>query len=278
MEDQKPIERTREHVEREYGDEKWPAVKRLIEAERRAEPDGDLACVLGRVARQLGRAPDRRTEADFVAGGVRVSLPPAAALGAAQGLLVEMIGDACTDATDLIVELGSGWGWHLLSVWVSGGPRRALYAAAELTEAGRAAAGSLAELDPQLEFRAVPFDYHEPRLDGLGGRSHAVVFTVHSIEQIPAVKPELFEAIRGVAERVTCLHFEPVGWQLDGHDGRGTSEAYARRHDYNRNLLDMVSEEAEAERLRIELVRPDVVGVNPDNATTVIRWRSPGVA
>jgi hypothetical protein len=192
--------------------------------------------------------------------------------------VLDAVADACTDETDLVLELGPGWGWAVLSVWMTGGPRRALYVAAEYTEAGRRAAAKLAELDPRLDFRALPFDYHEPRLDGLGAREHAVVFSAHSIEQIPEVKPKLFEAIRGVAERVSCIHFEPVGWQLPGYAGEGSSSAYADQHDYNRNLVECLRAEAAAGRLVIDAVTPDVFGINPANSTTVIRWHSPGSA
>jgi hypothetical protein len=269
-----PVARTREQVEREYGQEKWPQVAREIDAEIAAEPGAGLACILSRVSRAQWQGEDPHATRRFVLDGNVIETSPSAAFGAARGTVLDLIAEACSDETDLVVELGSGWGHLLLSAWVAGGPRRALYAAAEYTRAGRQAAATLAGLDPALEFRALAFDYHEPSLDGLGDREHAVLFSAHSIEQIPEVKPALFEAIRSVANRVTCLHFEPVGFQVAGYAGQGSSRAYAERHDYNRNLVEALEDEAGAGKLEIDFVRTDVFGLNPENSTTIVRWRS----
>jgi hypothetical protein len=145
--------------------------------------------------------------------------------------------------------------------------------AAEYTAAGRRASAALAELDPRLDFSAIPFDYHEPVLP-VDGHRHAVVYTAHSIEQIPKVRPELIEAIRGVADRVTCLHFEPVGWQVESQEREGSTLAYAEEHDYNRNLVEVLREAEAGGRIAIEILRPELFGINPRNSTTVIRWTS----
>jgi hypothetical protein len=271
---QTPVSRTPEKVLQEYGQEKWPAMERLIASERQAEPDATLGRILGRVARSQSSRPEPLATTPFLLDGELARIPVSGAFGAAQGILLDLVNDACTAETDLVVELGSGWGWHILSAWATGGPRRATYVAAEFTEAGRRAASSIAELDPDLDFRAVAFDYNEPDLDELGRHEHAVVFTAHSIEQIPYVKPELFAALRRIARNVTCLHFEPVGWQVERHDGRGTSAAYAEQHDYSRNLVEMVRAEADAGRIELDVLQPDVFGINPSNSTTIIRWRA----
>jgi acyl carrier protein len=268
-----PVRRTREWIEREYGREKWPAIERVIEKEYGEEPDAGLARLLGRVAGSQWRDGDALAVRQFAAGRGAVELPLAGAHGAAQGIILDVVADACTERTDLIAELGAGWGWHILTLWAKGGPRQASYVAAEYTAAGRRAAARLGGLDPRLRFSAVPFDYNAPSLDG-GGARHAVVFSVHSIEQIPYVTPSVFDAIRGLAPRVTCVHFEPVGWQVEGHDRSGSSSAYAEHHDYNRNLVAAVRAEAAAGRLVLDALVPDLFGVNASNATTVIRWRS----
>lgn len=270
------VRRTREKVQEEYGQEKWPAMERLIEREIEAEPDAGLARILYRCAASWWRRPEGPfAPRDFVVDGAPVSLPLGGAYGAAQTIILDAVADAVTDETDFVVEMGSGWGWHILTAFTSGGPRNATYVAAEYTEAGRRCAARLAQLDEHLRLEAVPFDYHEPSFAQLGRGRHAVVFSAHSIEQIPHVTPALFEAIRGLAERVTVLHFEPVGWQVGPeHDGRGTSSAYAEAHDYTRDLVPMLREEEAAGRVVIETIVPDVFGINPSNSTTAIRWRS----
>ena len=269
------MKRTREQVQREYGDDKWPAMERLIAAERAADPDAGFERIVGRVAASQWQAGDPLELRTFVVDGTVTKLPLAGSYGAAQGIVLNCLNEAFTPETDLIVELGAGWGWHILSCYARGGPAGARYVSAEYTEAGRRAASALAELAPELNFEAVPFDYHEPAFDLPRGR-HAVVFTAHSIEQIPHVKPELFEALRGLADRVTCLHFEPVGWQVEGYSGEGSSKDYAEGHDYTRNLVPTLTDEAASGRLSIDLIATDVFGINPNNATTVIRWSAGG--
>ena len=269
-----PVKRDAAWVEREYNREKWPAVDRAVEEISRSEPNPRLDRVLARVARSQWEGPDLMTDREHVFGGRTVETPTVVAFGGQSAMVSELVVSQCTEHTDLVVELGAGWAWHLLSVWLRGGPAGATYAAAEYTEAGRQAAERLAALDPDLEFRAIAFDYHNPVLEGLPKARHAVVFTQHSIEQIPQVRPELFAAICGLADEVTCIHFEPIGWQAGEPDRAGSSGDYAEQHDYNRNLLTALREEEAAGRLTVEMVRPEIVGVNPRNATSVVLWRA----
>jgi hypothetical protein len=248
------VQRTAAWVDREYGQEKWPGIERLVETV--VADEADLGRVVGRVARlEAGEPLEPR---QVIVDGEAVTLPNAAGRGAYQQLVVDAVLDACTPETDLVIELGSGWGRNLLLCWLQGGPD-ATYVGAEYTEAGRRVAARLAGLDRRLRFESVPFDYHAPELDFRG--RHVVVFTAHSVEQIPQLKPEVIELILSLGERVRCLHFEPVGWQLTGG-----SDNYAVAHDYNRNLASVVP------ATDLELV--DVIGNTADNATSVIRYGS----
>jgi len=267
-----PLRRDHSWIEREYGAEKWPAVERLIEQQIAAEPRPDLGRVLRRVAREQWRTADPLAGRRAVIDGREVQLPRSATFAAQQGLIVDVLLDACSPRTGLVVELGAGWAWHLLSLWSGGGPGTATYVAAEYTAAGRRAAARLAALDARLRFRAVEFDYREPDLRTLGRVQEAVVFTQHSVEQVDGLPDSLFTTIRGLADRVTCVHFEPVGWQCEAGGRAGSSRAYAERHAYNRDLVQRLRAEQAAGRLTIRTIATEVVGVNPDNATSVIVW------
>jgi hypothetical protein len=267
-----PVTRTPAWVEREYGREKWPAIARMVEEECAHETD--LARVVGRVARREMYPHGALAAGPAIVDGTPVSVPRALAKGAHQGLVVDAVADACSDATGLIVELGSGWGRNILNVWLSGGPRAATYVAAEYTDAGQGVAARLAALEPRLDFRSVAWDYHNPDLSQLDRVGEAVVFSAHSIEQIPQLTGAAIDAIAGLAERVTCLHFEPVGWQLGDHGRSGSSAEYAAQHDYNRNLIELLAERESQGRLRVELTLPEVIGINPANSSSVIVWRA----
>ena len=262
------------HVNREYNEEKWPAIDRTIQEVIADEATPRLDRVLHRVVRTQWFGEPSLAAHEHVFGGTMAVVPSVIAAGGESALVRESVIAAATDETDLVVELGSGWAWHLLSAWIGGGPADATYVAAEYTEAGRRAASRLASLDADLNFEAVAFDYNEPDLGGLPSARHAVVFSQHSIEQIPRVRPELFTAIRGVADRVTCLHFEPIGWQAE-QDGRpGSSAEYAELHDYNRNLVEALRQEHADGSLRLDPIESEVVGLNTSNATTVARWHA----
>jgi hypothetical protein len=262
-------------VAREYGEKKWPAVERTIaEVTAREEPGATLARVVAAVARNdwFG-ATSPSAEADAVVGGKLVRMPQSAAMGAYQHLVVETLLEACEPAPELVVELGAGWGRNLCSLWLAGAPREARYVAAEYTDAGRRAAERLAALEPELRLESHPFDFTSADLSALGRVERALVFSVHAIEQVPHVERPLFDAVRGLAQEVTCFHFEPVGWQCEG-EREGSSAEHAEKHDYNRNLVPVLREEEAAGLLELTELRPDVLGVTPFNATTLIGWRS----
>ena len=273
-----PASRARDHerVEQEYGVQKWPAVERLIDERSSGEGPGGtaLARVHRLVVRDYAYAGDPLQAREVLLDGRRQPLAGAFSVGGAERLVADSVVDACTEHTDLVIELGCGWGWHLLGSWLAGGPRGALYVGAEFTDAGCRAAQRLADLDPELRFRAHAFDYHDPTsLDALGTFREAVVLTVHSIEQIPHVAPGLIKTIAGLADSVRCLHFEPVGWQVSA-DGRGSSQAYAESHDYNRDLIAVLRAEEAAGVLEIDAIQQDIVGLNPANSTTHVRWNA----
>ena len=267
--------RDRAHVEREYGTEKWPTVARSIAEHAEREPVGaaTLARVHRRVVRDYAYRAAPMAELVVFVAGRRQPMRSSLAWGGQSRLISDAVVDACNEDTELVVELGCGWGWHIIGSWLAGGPRGARYVGAEYTQAGRGATQSLADLDPELRFQALAFDYNDPfaSLGSLGRVRDAVVFSVHSIEQIPQLSPDVPRAIAGLAERVRCLHFEPVGWQVD-EDSGGSSRAYAEQHDYNRDLLAVLRAEEAAGGLRIDEIALDLVGLNPNNSSTLVRW------
>lgn len=264
------VRRDSEWVEREYGREVWPEVDALIAQE--IERGGDLGRVFHRAIRAYMSPGTALEPRDAIVDGTRVRVPWPVTQGAFQELVTQVALDAWRPETDLVVELGAGWGRNLFALWLAAG-HDVRYVAAEFTAAGRSAAARLAELDTALRLEAVAFDYHDPDLRALRGKEHALVITSHSIEQIPQVGPHVLDEILALGDAVTCVHFEPLGWQLDPSRA-GSSVAYAQRHDYNRNLVPVLREAEAAGRIVIEAQAVSPVGANPENATSVVRWRS----
>jgi hypothetical protein len=267
-----PVVRDSGWVEREYGREKWPAIERIVDEVTTRE--SDFGRVLSAVARaeRYPNGPLEPVEALF--GGARAKVPAAVAFGGYQSLVVDTVLDRCEADTDLVVELGAGWGRNLLFAWLLGGPRSARYVAAEYTAAGRRVAARLAEHAQGLDLVSVPFDYRAPDLSSMPRAANALVFTAHSVEQVALLPEELVDCVRGLADRVTCLHFEPVGWQFRDTQMEGSSRSYAEHHDYSANLAELLHGRAEAGDITLEPPVLEAVGLNPANATTVVAWRS----
>jgi hypothetical protein len=266
------VERNYEWVEREYGREKWPAVLDQLESSQEPAPSRALAAV----TRTEFGSRDPLEIVDCVVDGAPARMPLSAAVAAQQALIVETVVGHCRPDTGLVVELGSGWGRNLGRIWLEGGPSDAEYVGAEYTAAGRAAAERVGDLIDGLDLRTLPFDYHSPDLSAARrDDGHALVFSAHSVEQIPQLPEAVIEEIVALAPRVTCVHLEPVGWQLDS--GRqGSSAGYADEHDYNRNLVSVLRAAEADGRIAIQTALPDVVGVNPRNSTSVIVWSAGG--
>lgn len=268
------VKRDETWVQREYGTEKWPAVLQQIR-EAKASGEKDLSRVLFDVIRRQRDLPGWQ-ERECVLGGEDRILPFGVAWEARQGITCETLQDCVRADTSLVVEMGSGWGFNLLQFWCKGGPRDARYVAAEFTAAGRQCTEELAELDPGLDLSTVALDYHDAlatQIEGTDG--HALVFSCQSLEQIPTVKPDVIQLIASLGSKVTCVHVEPIGWQMgDGGAFAELRRAYAERHDYNRNLWELLQSQQAQGALTIRRAVPDFVGVNPENPVSAIEWQA----
>jgi hypothetical protein len=265
-----PVVRNAEWIDREYGRQKWPAILSRIEAEL-AAGETELARVLSAVKRwEIALNDDR--DMSVVVADRALRLPRSFALHGGLGLTLEKL-VALAGNAEAIIELGSGWGFNLFHLWLNGGPRAARYFALEYTQAGRQCTERLARLQPNLDITVMPFDYYAVNLDQLGPFSGRVfVFSCFSIDQIPQLPPAVFLALRKLADRIDGVHFEPAGWQMEGDSCSGSSQRYAEKHDYNRNLWPLLNELQEDGLLRIEARSPSLFGQNSENSAAMICW------
>jgi SAM-dependent methyltransferase len=115
---------------------------------------------------------------------------------------------------DCIVEVGCGYGRALFEIFYSGGPTNIPYFGGELTESGAAIARELAALRPEMNVTFFHFDYLKPDLGMIPKCERALVYTMHSIEQVWNIEPTLFKELASIAKYVTGIHFEPFGFQI----------------------------------------------------------------
>jgi hypothetical protein len=207
-------------------------------------------------------------------------------------VIVDTLLSHCGAGIERVIELGSGWGANLASLWLHGSPRDAEYHAFEYTAAGRRCAETLAAAEPAFRLKATPFDYHDPDFSAFAAPRRTFLYTCSSIEQITEFPEPTLEAILAIPGLERVVHFEPVGWQLPQNALRrqvvevlaglpkkvrtlhsAEIRKYARRHRYNRNLWPLLRRFEAAGRLKIETAERHILGINPFNPTTFIVWR-----
>ncbi len=117
-----------------------------------------------------------------------------------------------------VVELGSGYGHNLFRLHDELTPEQRgslKLHACELSSSGREVTSRLHALDPAIALSVHPFDYYKPDFSFLAGAKATLVFSSHSIEQIPVLGEELFRDLLSASPRCYGIHAEPVGWQYE---------------------------------------------------------------
>lgn len=211
-----------------------------------------------------------------VAFGEPVRMPRSALLGARQSLITQTILQVCRPDTAAIIELGSGSGLNLCDLYCRGGPSAARYFGLELTESGRRCLERLCSLEPDFDCTSRFFDFRKPDFGFLTNvRGHAVVFSIHAIEQIPEIQPDFFRALIAAADDISCVHLEPVGWQIDGREnGPYNNIQYAKSCGYNEDVIRTLQLLEDEDRITIDGIVPDIFSQKRKNASTLIQWSS----
>jgi hypothetical protein len=176
---------------------------------------------------------------------------------------------------DTIVELGCGYGRNLFNIFYGGGPQEARYYGGDLTESGVAMAREIAALDPAMQAAFFPFDYLDPALT-IAPAERALVFTMHSIEQVCQIDARLFGVIAGAAKSVDCIHLEPFGFQL-AELGPASIEhrKQAIENSWNVNFAAALQEAQQAHGLRISCLITELsLPADPYNPTSLAIWHA----
>jgi hypothetical protein len=181
-----------------------------------------------------------------------------------------------TGPYDCIVELGCGYGRRLFEIFYSGGPRDIPYFGGELTASGVAIAGEIAALQPDMQTNFFRFDYLKPDLSAIPRVERALVYTVHSIEQVTRIAPELFRVIAGIARHVTCIHLEPFGFQVK--DQGPVTQAQRRlmlETGWNLNFAEALFQARDQFGLKVDFLETEIfLPQNPDSPTSIAIWSS----
>jgi hypothetical protein len=275
----KPVQRDRAWVEREYNREKYPVILSAVR-EALAAGERNLSRIIGHVGVSERGSTTFSMHREAVIDGNIVQAPVVFSAAGIVGYTVEALLAAGGDDTDAVIELGAGWGRNLFLLHLSGRiPAKTALYALEFAETARLAGTLVANAVPAVPFKALPFDYHAPDYSSIpASDAPTVVASIHSAEQIPMMSRDVFMKLIARRPNLTGIHLEPVSFQIPA-DRRGfrtaqTSAAYAEQHDYNRNLWTLLTTLESDGVLKIEDVVTDVLGLNPKNPATLIRWRA----
>ncbi len=216
-----------------------------------------------------GTAPERPPRQVCVSvEGELVAASEEAATRTFTRLLAREVGELGPDLGTL-VELGCGYGYHLWTL--SKAYPRLRYLGGDYSANAVRLAGRLYRDHPGITVRQFNFYDEAYALIGEVGPGPATVVTIHAIEQLPTARPFVDALVRTRSKIRDVLHFEPL---YDSEDPTSLLGALRRRYaevnDYNRDLLAELRRRPEIE---IVEMRHDVLGLNPLNPTSVVRWR-----
>lgn len=167
-----------------------------------------------------------------------------------------------------LVELGSGLGDKL--VLTAGALRPNEAWGGEFTESGVEVGTLLARASGMSSVHFRHFDYHTPQTcDWIP--ENALIYSVHSIEQIPQLS---LETLRAIAKRKprAVVHLEPVFVEEPHSTLETLQKGYTQLNDYNRNLEPALRQLEREGVLRLSEVRRDVFACLPLNPTSILQW------
>lgn len=171
---------------------------------------------------------------------------------------------------DLVLDLGCGWGHRMVDLYRAG--VRAQFYGGDRYDECRSILTAVSGLFPGMKARFFPFDFLAPDFSAVDGDYKRVcVFTCHAIEQIPEIGTALIDAVlnRFPSADITGVHLEPLVFQINPDHAGG--RAYAARHEYNHDLLSVVTSHPLLDVIKTEAA---IFDSGDDNPTSLLVWRA----
>jgi hypothetical protein len=167
----------------------------------------------------------------------------------------------------VVVELGCGWGYNL-NVLRKVFPNR-LWLGGEYSQNAVKLGGHLFANEKDISISY--FNWYDKEwkiLENLPEK--ALIFTRHSIEQLPSVKSVIPTFRKYQNKIIEVVHLEPVYELTDPGTTLGLMrQAYTHMNDYNIDLLTTLRS------LKVQILKTEaeVFGGNPLNPTSIIQWQ-----
>ena len=185
--------------------------------------------------------------------------------------IVDLIDEDCSS----VVELGCGYGRNLFNIHYLGGPLGIPYYGTEYTETGRALASFLASLECAIDLRVDHFDHTSVDLRFIEESDHLFAFTCHSIEQVAEIPDSYFEDLAKSAKKLTCIHFEPFGFQISANNPYSVRQKdFFIKRGWNTNFFDVLKTAANTGTINLTHVYKDIIPNEEISPTSVAIWRN----
>lgn len=127
--------------------------------------------------------------------------------------LIDAVLNAVTDETQAVIELGCGWGRNLASTALRTDRRDLTFIGLEQSADGLQCTEELLAKDPTIQARTNDFDFYSPDFSALQEYNNIVVFSCAAIEQISFIGTDFIDQVMAIADNVTLIFYEPIGWQ-----------------------------------------------------------------
>lgn len=180
--------------------------------------------------------------------------------------LIDVLAEPVSKAR-VVVELGCGYGYNF-SVLRNAFPHRLWQGGEYSQNAIELASHLFADCE---DVSVSPFNWYDATwaiFESL--EEKALLFTRHSIEQLPHVKSIMPTLGKYKDKIVEVVHLEPVYELIDKRSTLGMMrQAYILMNDYNTDLLTTLNS------MRVQILRTDIdlIGANPLNPTSLVQWK-----
>jgi len=208
--------------------------------------------------------------------GKRRTIPSEIITSWRDSLALSLLTKNSDEDVECVIEIGSGPALFLFKFWLSNGPLKADYYALEITKTGRLFSNIISCLDSNISLKSSFFDYQKPDFSKLRCKYKKIlIYSKGSIEQIPKLPLVFFKEILALSEQLTCVHFEPVGWQIVKPYKQNLLTRKHRKRcikkNYNTNLWSQLKELEDSGQLTINDYAINFSGKS-DHYESYISW------
>lgn len=138
---------------------------------------------------------------------------------------------------------------------------------------------SLAEYADMLDLdnvHSIDFNINSPRFDFIKGVRHAFMYSIGTLVYANPSPLRLFEELLFSVERVSCLLFEPVSYQLANEFGikPAFSQAKAQSYGFSDTLWQTIKTLEQQGRIAIREVFPDFISPTTATVMSLIHFES----